>query len=439
MFSTLNNRTFRHLFLAQLSALLGTGLTTVALGLLAFDLAGRNASVVLGLALTIKMVAYVTCAPIASALLRRLNRRFVLASLDVIRALVALSLPFVSEIWQIYALIFVLQIASAGFTPLFQATIPDVLKDEAEYTNALSLSRLAMDLESLVSPIAAALLLGVFSYDALFLLTGLGFIGSAFLVVSVFLPYSRNEIKGGIFDKSTRGMRIYLKTPRLRGLLALNWSVASLGAMVFVNTVVIVRDRIGLAESAVGIALAGFGAGSILAAIILPRLLKHLQDRVLMISGAGLGAVCLLCLALYVSFAPLTLFALSLGWFFVGFSYSMVLTPAGRVLSRSAHSEDRPDVFAAQFTLSHACWLVNYPLAGWLLAEINLAGTMSILSASAALGAVLALVAWRKSSEESIYHIHTDLPPDHPHVKTGLAHSHPIVIDELHLAFPPQG
>ncbi|NWD21626.1 MFS transporter, partial [Pseudomonas sp. IPO3778] len=48
MFDVLGNRTYRHLFLAQIIALIGTGLTTVALGLLAFDLAGAQAGVVLG-------------------------------------------------------------------------------------------------------------------------------------------------------------------------------------------------------------------------------------------------------------------------------------------------------------------------------------------------------------------------------------------------------
>ena len=49
-------------------ALLGTGLATVALGLLAWQLAGADAGLVLGTALAIKMIAYVTLAPIAAAL-----------------------------------------------------------------------------------------------------------------------------------------------------------------------------------------------------------------------------------------------------------------------------------------------------------------------------------------------------------------------------------
>lgn len=86
MLSTLRNPTFRHLFAAQLVALLGTGLATVALGLLAWQLAGDNAGAVLGTALAIKMVAYVTLAPVAAAIAERLPRRAFLVALDVIRA-----------------------------------------------------------------------------------------------------------------------------------------------------------------------------------------------------------------------------------------------------------------------------------------------------------------------------------------------------------------
>ncbi|MBO0856750.1 MAG: MFS transporter, partial [Nocardia sp.] len=118
---------FRRLFTAQVVALAGTGLLTVALGLLAYDLAGSRAGAVLGTALAIKMIAYVVVAPVVSAITDRLPRRLVLVSADAIRAVIALTLPLVTHVWQIYALIFVLQAASATFTPAFQAVIPAVL------------------------------------------------------------------------------------------------------------------------------------------------------------------------------------------------------------------------------------------------------------------------------------------------------------------------
>ena len=168
MLRVLKNPTYAKLFGAQIIALIGTGLLTVALGLLAFDIAGGDAGVVMGVAMSIKMIAYVAVSPVMIALVARLPKRPVLIAADLVRAGTAVALPFVTEVWQIYVLIFILQSASATFTPTFQAVIPSILPDEGEYTRALSLSRLAYDLESVVSPMLAAALLTVISYNNLF-------------------------------------------------------------------------------------------------------------------------------------------------------------------------------------------------------------------------------------------------------------------------------
>ncbi|MBB6012385.1 MFS family permease [Aquamicrobium lusatiense] len=434
MLAVLSNRTYRHLFSAQVIALVGTGLLTVALGLLAFDLAGENAGAVLGTALAIKMIAYVGVAPVASAFTERVPRRAMLVVLDLVRAAVAVFLPFVTEVWQVYVLIFLLQSASAAFTPTFQATIPDILPDEKEYTRALSLSRLAYDLESVVSPMLAAALLTVISFHSLFAGTVIGFLASAALVLTVALPSPKPTKPRGVYDRTTRGIRIYLATPRLRGLLAINLAVASAGALVIVNTVVYVQAAFGLDQQAMAVALGAFGGGSMLAALTLPRLLEAFPDRVAMLGGAGLLAVGTFAAATLQSYEWL----LPL-WFMLGLGYSMAQTPSGRLLRRSAHAEDRPAVFAAQFALSHACWLLTYPLAGWAGATLGLPATAMLLALLAAAAIGIALVVWPAADPEELEHSHHDLPADHPHLSEAGGphrHVHAFVIDDLHVAWP---
>lgn len=432
MLEILADRTYRHLFAAQVVALLGTGLATVALGLLAYDLAGDNAAMVLGTVFTIKMVAYVGIAPIAGAFANRVPRRAFLVALDLVRAGVALCLPFVTEVWQVYVLIFLLQSASAAFTPTFQATIPDVLPDEGRYTRALSLSRLAYDLENIASPMLAGLLLAVVSYNSLFLGTVVGFAASAALVVSVLLPSPKPTEPRGIYDRTTRGIRIYLATPRLRGLLALNMAAAAAGAMVLVNSVVLVRSALGLDASALAWTLFAFGAGSMIAALLLPRVLDRVADRPVMVGGALLMVLTLLGLAGVVVATGLAWSILLGAWLLVGIGYSAVLTPSGRLLRRSAHAEDRPALFAAQFALSHACWLVTYPLSGWLITLFGPAVSLSVLSAVASAGIVTALRFWPSEDPEALEHTHNNLPLDHPHLHGARQHAHPFVVDENH-------
>jgi len=110
------------------------------------------------------------------------------------------------------------------------------------------------------------------------------------------------------------------------------------------------------------------------------------------------------------------------------------------LLRRSAQPEDRPAIFAAQFALSHACWLLTYPLAGWAGATFGLDATFLILAGIAALGLVAALRLWPAKLEDDIPHLHADLPSGHPHMAAHgtAAHHHPVVIDDLHRAWPYQ-
>ncbi|MEM5470661.1 MFS transporter [Hoeflea sp. AS60] len=445
MIEILKNPAYARLFAAQVIALTGTGLLTVGLGLLAYDLAGDRAGAVLGTVFAIKMVAYLGLAPIASAVSQRWPRKRVLIGADIVRALIALMLPFIDAVWQIYLLIFVLQAASATFTPAFQATIPNILPDDRDYTRALSLSRLAYDLENLLSPALAGLLLAFISYHWLFAGTVLGFAGSAALVLMATIPATLAKSPQRPFlDRLTNGIIIYTATPMLRGLLALNLTAAAAGAFVLVNTVVIVRSGYLGDDTGVALALAAFGCGSMLSALMLPRLLDRISDRKVMVSaGVSLAGLTLLqsVYLLVYGLPPWIVFLLA--WGLSGLLYAAILTPSGRLLRKSSHAEDRPALFAAQFTLSHVCWLVTYPVAGFAGSVLGMGEAMAILGVIAGGGIVLAIMVWPSGDGLVLEHEHRDLPPDHPHLRDhpapGARHRHVFVIDDEHRAWPTHG
>lgn len=398
MLYVLKNPTYAKLFSAQVIALVGTGLLTVALGLLAFDIAGGDAGVVLGVAMTIKMVAYVSVSPVMTALLARCPRKKILISADLIRAAVAVALPFVTEAWQIYVLIFLLQSASATFTPTFQAVIPSVLPDEGEYTRALSLSRLAYDLESLLSPMLAAALLTLISFHNLFIGTVFGFVASAILVFVSRFPHIDASPTAKFFDRLTHGVRVFWSKAELRGLMCLNLVVATSTAMVVINTVVLVQGELGKAQSDVAILLAAYGGGSMLIALAIPKLLDKLPDRrVMLIGGVALPVLLFFAAGVLGQLAGDTQWnALLTIWFLLGAATSTILTPSARLLKRQSSDNDRSAVFAAQFSLSHACFLVTYPLAGVLGAALGLQAVAYVLVGIGVLGMIGARTMWHR-------------------------------------------
>ena len=420
----LHNAQFRRLFSAQLIALVGTGLSTVALTLLAYDLAGANAALVLGTALAFKMVAYVVFAPIVGGLAHRFARKPFLIAMDLVRAGIVLAMPFVNEIWQIYLLIFLLNLFSAGFKPVFAATVPDIVPDERAYTRALSMSRLAYDLENLLSPMLAGIALLFVTYTGLFAANAAAFLISALLIQLTAVPPSRKVARlGNVWREISFGTIGYFKTPRLRGLLALYLGVAAASAMVIVNTVVYVKEYL-------------------------------IADRPVMLFGGWVMAIGIAPIALRPAFP-----ALLLCWFLIGLGWSLVQTPAGRVVNRSSAAEDRSAYFSAQFALSHACWLIFYPVAGQLGTRLGIDAAALWLAGAIVLFTLLASRLWPRDDAVLLVHRHAALrhvhehvhdehhahqhagiepgePHRHEHEHPPLTHVHPFVIDDHHSAWP---
>ncbi|HOW93873.1 MFS transporter [Mycolicibacterium fallax] len=398
MFAILKNPTFARLFAAQVVALLGTGLLTVALGLLAYDLAGSRAGAVLGTALAVKMFAYVAVAPVISAVTYRVSRRILLIGSNIVRASIAVLLPLVGQTWQIYVLIFALQAASATFTPAFQSVIPAVLVDEDDYTKGLSLSRLAYDLESLLSPVIAAALLAVMAYNYLFIGTVAGFAVSAALVLTTTLPaIAGDKSSESFWQRTTSGARVMLDRPVLRALLALNMVVAAATGLVIVNTVVYVHDMLGSTNTALALLLACYGGGSMVIAVALPRVLHAIADRWVMLTGATVIPVVLAATAglLVLHPSPAVGWAgFITAWILLGAATSLINTPSARLLRYQSAPDALPSVFTAQFSLSHACFFLTYLLAGWLGVAVGQPAAAATLAVLAAFAAILAARIW---------------------------------------------
>lgn len=431
MMILLRSSAFRWLFISQLCSLLGIGIMSVGLALLAFELAGASgAGVVLGTVFALKMLVYVGLAPLAEVMLSRFDPKHVLVTLDGIRLTLLLLLPHVNGFWQLALVTVVFYAASASFTPLFQAMIPAILVDKEDYTEGLVLSRLAYTFESMVSPLFAAVLLVTLDPRRLFVVAALCMAASLVALLVSRLPMRPADTAVRRFrDRLGRGLGIYLFTPRLRGLFAMNLALSFGLSWVLVNTIVYAGVNLGDEQSYTFLMMA-YGAGAGLAALSVPRLLRHVSERSLMIGGGfSFAAVSLLI------FFKLSLPAAAAVWFCFGVASSWVLTPGSLVIVRSAASADHPAVFAAQFSMSHLGWLFAYPLAGWLGSTLTVQMALAVLALLCIGISVLGALIWPKNDPAERVHTHPELPEDHPHWMDSVSaseHRHVFHIDDLH-------
>ena len=363
--------------------------------MLAFELAGEEASIVLGTALAIKMIAYVFISPVITGLVRNKRLKHYLILFDVLRALFVMLLFFVTSIWEIYVLIFCLQSLSAGFTPIYQSVISDILKDDRLFIKGASLSRIAYNLENILSPTFAILILAFINYTSFFIANTICFVLSAILILITSFPdvNTNNKDMSPIWKKAIGGIILFLKNRNLLAILSLNLVIAITGAMVFVNSVTIIQGFFGLSENKLAIAMLFYGTGAMLSAIIVFKNSGSSNYKRTMLSGAFLTS--LVCFgSMFIQSYEILL----LSWLCLGFLSSFILVPIGQILREETDLKERTAIFGAQFSLSHACWLISYPSIGYMLVLGGLGISFLVIAVVVLVATSIAWYLWSSSA-----------------------------------------
>ena len=373
------NRDFRLLFGAQIISLLGSGVTTVGLALFAYQLTGGvSATAVIGNALTLRILAFLLFSQPAGIIADRVSRKKILITSDLIRFALLALFPFITAVWQIYVLIFLINAATAFFTPTFESSIPQIVGDD-QYVKALSLSRVATDVEAVAAPALAGLLVLIIGLRWVFWFDAFTYLVSASLVASAALPDLRGLLPrisiGNFFSELTIGTRILLKEPSLRQALTLSVAEATAGAAAIVATVAYVRDVLARGNTTFALLMAGVGVGSSLTAVALSRVTgryeKGVRERSMLhgrrhkwasralITG---GLILALVLLPDVLKPPLVIF--SFLWILNGAGQALIAIPSSTLLAEHTVEEERGRAYAAHFALTHLFWLASYPAIG---------------------------------------------------------------------------
>ena len=374
------NRSYLLLFSAQIISLLGSGVTTIGLALFAYQMTGgKSATAVIGNALFLRILAFLLFSQPAGVIADRVRRKNILIAADVARFGLLALFPFITEVWQIYTLIFLINAVTAFFTPTFEACIPEVVGNE-QYVKALSYSRVAVDIEAVAAPAVAGLLIALLGIRWVFWFDSVTYLVSAVMVLFAAVPYlARTTVPLSFkvfLSEIQTGTRILLREPSLRQALILSFAEATAGAAAIVATVAYVRDSLAKGDTAFALVMAALGLGSTVAAILLGRatgryeqsvtgkaelhLRRHVWTRrALIIGGVLLGTVLLPGILV----PPLFLFAVL--WFLNGAGQALIAIPSSTLLAEHANDAERGRAYAAHFALTHACWLITYPAIGY--------------------------------------------------------------------------
>jgi MFS family permease len=318
--SAFRSRPFLLFWSTLAPSLTGVWIRITAQGYLVYDL--TRDEFILGLVSFCHAAPVLLAAPVAGAVLDRVDRRRALQAVQVVQAVTTLLLAILVttgriEIWHLLVLAVIMGFAS-GFDWPARLTIVPALVSREQLKSAVALTAAAFNGSRIVGPGIGGLVAGFVGIAACFYLTAALYLPFVFVLAA--LPLAATAAgavaakRGSAWQDLVEGYRYIWRTPVIRGLLSVDLFPLAFGIAYFTLAPAVARDVLGLGEVGLGLMLLVNGVGS-LAGTIAVALLGGIRHRGrLVIAGVGAFGIAMACYALsdsiYTSFPLIFLLGL---------------------------------------------------------------------------------------------------------------------------------
>jgi len=311
------NSDFWKFWTGQTISNLGSSFTTFALPLLVYKLTGSALN--LGLTTAAAFLPYLLFGLVIGAWVDRLNRKRLMITVDIGRALVIGSIPLMAtlgllSVWWIYAVAFVHQTLTIFFDSSEFAAIPSLVNQD-DLVTANGRIQASYSGASVLGPFIAGLLLVAVALPQLMLFDAASFIVSACSLALIRIGFNtatapeRKSIRRDVVD----GLRYVLGHPVLRNISAMMALVNFVGATTGAQLVLFAKQQLQASNAEVGWLYSASSLGVVLLALTAGPLRKRWS-----FSAVALGALMLDGL-LTIAFAFLHWYWLALPlWGFIG-------------------------------------------------------------------------------------------------------------------------
>jgi len=396
MFSLLHNRAYLRVWIAQIVAELGDGITGIVIIYLAAHLSDNP--IVISFVLLSQIIPGMLLGSFVGPLVDRLPKVKIMVSADTYRLfIVLLMIPAQHSLSLLLVLIFLQNLGTIFFEPARTAAVPRIVGEDC-IQQSVSLSQATMPAMRMIGPAAGGLLILFHNFTALFILNACTYLISAALLTSVRVPGENKSAESGKLEPNQPKQR-YLKSLadgfklviRNNGLFALLLLVLPIQIVIgVINTnfaaallyaFQVPAEHFGFLETTMGI-------GSLGGALCAPLFLKRFRPHKLLLSSlAVLGGSCILIMPLALwhelfGLAPVYLWTAEIGFMAAFASVPLVslfvqLTPDGMRGRTSA-------IFGSVNSFGNVTGLL---LGGWLSSQIG------IIPSTAWAGGMMAVVA----------------------------------------------
>jgi MFS family permease len=381
--SLLRNVRFLRLWAGQGISFVGDFVSTVALVILVVDLSG-SASAVGGL-LVARLVPTLA-SPLVGVLADRLDRRAILVTSDLARAILILAAVFARDLFVLYGLVFLMGLARTFFNPTIRAAFPSVV-GEGDLTRANALVNGTFSVSYAAGPALGGLLVSVTGVNAAFVLDAATYVISAAFLSRIPLPRPKADDDAGFLEELRAGLS-YLAGSRVPLAIVVGAFLTILTVNATVPAEVFLAKRtFGAGDAGYGLLVSVWGGGMLLGS----ALIGVLGDRIRLIPvyflGIFVGALALAGTGL----APT--FILALGVLAVaGISNGIDNVTTDTILQKRVNEAFLGRVFAVRFLTYSVGEALAYPTGGLIVDAVGPRSTYLLAGLATAVAGLLILL-----------------------------------------------
>jgi dTMP kinase len=384
-FGVLRGKFFR-LFVAQFSSSLGDWTGLVAILFLAGKVSHSGTGI--GLVMTARMLPGLVLAPVGGALIDRWDRRKVMVTCDIGRAILLALLPFWHSLLGLVVISFLIEILTLMWSPAKDASVPNLV-DSDQLASANSLGLIAA---------YATLPLGAGLYTALAGISkwlghfhalhyihanqsslaiwadGCTFLVSAWLISHLDLPETEREAPqridwGATYRDIVEGLRFIRSDPLVRGvMIGLAGGLLGGGSIIPLGPLLSTEVLAG-GPSTFGFLIFALGLGAAIGVLTLLWLQRRLPRATVFTFAVVACGASIIVAASVSSLAPAMVAAA-----FVGATAGTGYITGFTVLQENVADEMRGRIFATLYTIVRVCLLLALTISPFIA---NLLGNIA--------------------------------------------------------------
>ncbi|GAC1610832.1 MAG: MFS transporter [Mycobacteriales bacterium] len=407
-FRSLRVRNYRLFAAGQIVSLSGTWAQRVAQDWLVLELS-HNSGVALGVTTGLQFLPVLLFGLYGGVLADRYDKRALLIGAQVAMGLLALALGLLDvtgtvRLWHIYALAFLLGLASVVDTPVRQSFVVEMV-GPADLSNAVSLNSATFNASRIVGPALAGLAISRVGTGPVFLVNAVSYLA----VIGGLLAIRRSELFNARRVARARGqlregLAYVRKTPQLLVPILLVAVIGTFGLNFQITLALVAKSTFHRGAGSYGALSAMLAAGSLLGALGSARRSTLPRSRVLYGSALAFG-LCEVLVGLAPSYLIMAVLLLPTGAAVLTFT-----TTANATVQLGADAHMRGRVMALYVLVFLGGTPFGAPVIGALAATLGPRSSLLIGGGVSALAAVAAVVASNRLTADSGRSMSTPAP-----------------------------